>query len=550
MGFRSIVVTTLRSALLLMMLASTAVARDYRPVIFIPGLMGSTLVNKQGEQVWGGYGDVLGRFEQIAFPPDPSTDTINANGILENFDIAFGFFAVKAYGPMTDFLRSNLGNRLQVFSYDWRQSNFASACDLVQYIDKRPELAAAAKADPGITLVTHSMGGIVGRIFMSYRASAGTAPSASNPCPHQYNVGLFLPIAAPFNGAGHALKTLTDDVGFKWKVIRLDKDAILSVFFTIPSVYELLPRYHNCCRSTSGGKLALVDLFDVENWRAFHWIPAHLRNFPNSKRIAFVTDRLKAAQRLHAIVETPLPSQTRFISIWGYNQSTSTVVTVHGNGPQKASQDWSEAADGDDTVPELSASKCLPNETQGPDRKPCSTIADLTPQDRRMWRFPNTHLGLMADERVQKTVLWALNRYGSITAGPRSLEEDTVPDDIAPFVISSANARSLEDEGLASAAFVNPPESVKGGMTQTMLVAVKDATGQPLPLSAASTVSASVRTASGLLIPATVAMTSKPGHVGITFQAPKGPDALTIEVRLPKTQDVEPRTETLVLVEP
>jgi hypothetical protein len=167
--------------------------------------MGSTLVNKDGQQVWGGYGDVLGRFEQLAFPADPAKDTIRANGVLEQFDIAFGFFNVKAYGPMTDFLKRKVGDQLNVFAYDWRQSNFASACDLVRYIDKRKNLADAASGQGGITLVTHSMGGIVGRLFISYRAPAGTAATETNPCPHQYNVTLFMPIAAPFNGAGHAL---------------------------------------------------------------------------------------------------------------------------------------------------------------------------------------------------------------------------------------------------------------------------------------------------------------------------------------------------------
>jgi hypothetical protein len=76
---------------------------------------------------------------------------------------------------MTDFLKRKVGNQLNVFAYDWRQSNFASACDLVRYIDKRKNRADAASGEGGITLVTHSMGGIVGRLFISYRAPAGTA---------------------------------------------------------------------------------------------------------------------------------------------------------------------------------------------------------------------------------------------------------------------------------------------------------------------------------------------------------------------------------------
>ncbi len=527
-----------------------AQAREYRPVVFVPGLMGSTLVNKDGEQVWGGYGGVLNRFEQLAFPSDPSKDTIRASGVLENFDIAFGFFTVKAYGPMTSFLRGKLGDRLNVFAYDWRQSNFASACDLVRYIDKRQALADAARADAGITLVTHSMGGIVGRIFISYRAPAGTQPTAENPCPHQYNVSLFMPIAAPFNGAGQALKTLTEDVGFKWKVIRLEKDVILGVFFTVPSVYELLPRYGNCCRERAQGGFRAVDLFSIDTWRRFGWIPARLWNFRKEDRVPFVEARLKASQRVQQIIQTPLPEGVRFLSIWGHNQSTSTVVTVSRGQPgTKASQTWSEKSDGDDTVPELSASACQPDAPPIAERKPCSNIPDLLPLDRKMWRVPNTHLGLMEDERVQKTVMWALNRYGSIVAGARSLEDDEIPDDIAPFLMSSAGARSLDETGLAKAEFVNAPETVGSGATQSVLVRVIDGDGAPLGRTALNSLKVSVQTSAGTAVPASVSITSLAGHFGISYTAPKGPDALTIQVRLPATAGVEPRVDTLVLVE-
>jgi hypothetical protein len=536
-------------AVLLALSPGNANARDYRPVIFVPGLMGSTLVNQDGEQVWGGYGGVLNNFEQLAFPSDPAKDTIRASGILENFDIAFGFFTVKAYGPMTTFLREKLGGQLNVFAYDWRQSNFASACDLVRFIDKRKALADAARTRDGITLVTHSMGGIVGRIIISYIAPEGTLPTAENPCPHQYNISLFMPIAAPFNGAGQALKTLTEDVGFKWKVIRLEKDIILGVFFTIPSVYELLPRYGNCCRERETAGFRAVDLFSVDTWKRFGWIPSKLWNFKKTQRVPFVEERLKSSRRVQQIIETPLPEAVRFLSIWGHNQSTSTVVTVRrGQTGARATQAWSEKSDGDDTVPELSASACQPDQPHVAARKPCSNIPDLLPVDRKMWRVPNTHLGLMEDERVHKTVLWALNRYGSVVAGARSLEDDEIPDDISPFLMSSAGARSLDETGLSKAEFVNPPETVAPGSTRTVLVRAVDGDGVALPQSAAAGLKVSVRTASDAVVPATISGTSLPGHFGISFTAPKVSDALTIQVRLPATAGMEPRADVLIMV--
>jgi hypothetical protein len=224
-------------------------------------------------------------------------------------------------------------------------------------------------------------------------------------------------------------------------------------------------------------------------------------------------------------------------------------VTVRrGQTGARATQAWSEKSDGDDTVPELSASACQPDQPHVAARKPCSNIPDLLPVDRKMWRVPNTHLGLMEDERVHKTVLWALNRYGSVVAGARSLEDDEIPDDISPFLMSSAGARSLDETGLSKAEFVNPPETVAPGSTRTVLVRAVDGDGVALPQSAAAGLKVSVRTASDAVVPATILGTSLPGHFGISFTAPKVSDALTIQVRLPATAGMEPRADVLIMV--
>jgi hypothetical protein len=169
--------------------------------------------------------------------------------------------------------------------------------------------------------------------------------------------------------------------------------------------------------------------------------------------------------------------------------------------------------------------------------------------ERKMWRVSNTHLGLMEDERVHKTIIWALDRYGSIVAGARSLEDDEIPDDIAPLLMTSAGSRSADETGLAKAEFLNVPETVASGTVQTLLVRAIDGDGLPLAPSSIQNLKVSVRTSTGAPVESAISMTSLPGHFGISYTAPKGPDALTIQVRLPATAGVEPRVDTLVLVE-
>jgi hypothetical protein len=134
-------------------------------------------------------------------------------------------------------------------------------------------------------------------------------------------------------------------------------------------------------------------------------------------------------------------------------------------------------------------------------------------------------------------------------AGARSLEDDEIPDDIAPFLMTEASGRSLDETGLAKAEFLNVPETVRSAGAQTVLFRVTDPAGEPLARSAAGTLSVGVRTSAGTEIPAIISQTSLRGVFGVSYTAPKGPDAVTIQVRLPAAGGVEPRVETLVVVE-
>lgn len=508
---------------------SGAKAADYHHVIFIPGTMGSRLVNADGDLVWGTIGATQLRFEQLAYPLDPSKDTLRPDGLLKDVKLYFGWFKVQAYGPMSDFLtRTVAADHYHEFAYNWRQSNFKTACDLVKYIGGKSALARAAKSDDGITLVTHSMGGIVGRTFISYRAPSGTPKSATNPCPHQYNVTLFLPIAAPFVGAGQALKTFTEGMANYWKLIRFSNSTISRVFFSIPSVYELLPRYAKCCMATVGGQPSAVDLFALSEWNAYGWIPtADVEEFRTPQFKAFMQQRLDATKRLAKILGAPLPSATQLFSISGYNQPTSTFVKLQRGGTNT----WTEAPDGDDTVPEVSS---------------------IPPRGLERWRVPNTHVGLMADERVHKLVKLALDKFGSTVIGPRSLPEDgseaDIPEDLRPYLMTGVSAKTIDDVGLYKISFRDLPPSFAGDSKQEIHFTANDASGAPLPSSKADDIEVTIETGDGAKVSAEVEADGN-GMFTISFRTPKAPDVCSILVALPQDgAEVQSRAEEMFAV--
>lgn len=548
----SIVTSLAVAAALLLAASAPARSSEIRPVVFIPGLMGSTLKNSKNEQVWGSIKDTTDRFEELAFPVDSRGDKLTSTGILDSLSLYLGWVKILAYGPMTDFLKSAAGGKYHAFHYDWRQSNFASACDLVKFIEANRNLADAARSDLGITVVTHSMGGIVGRIFIDYRAPSGTQPTAENPCPHQFNVTLFAPIAAPFNGAGQALRTVTDKVATYWRFIRYDEAQVLRVFMTIPSVYELLPRYGTCCVNVGGSQWVPVDALSYDTWRKNRWLPRQLYGYRPEQIEPFIRGRLAAAKRLQAVVSKPLPADTRLLSLWGVNQKTSTFVQLKPKGEgKKPEADWTDFKDGDDTVPQLSASRCDP---AAPKPEPCNYVPDLVEQGLRTWVFPNTHVGLLADPKVHAAISFALKAFGTAVAGPRALTEEVteadVPAELRPFVLSGATARSLDEQGFAQATFDFPYQHLRAGIDQVVLFTATGADGKPIARADANRMKAFVQAGDGTKIPAVIAVLYQPGQFGVSFRAPPGPDAVSVRIEMPPTGDVVPKAESVFAVDP
>lgn len=119
-------------------------------VVLVPGVMGSSLANADGKEVWGvgarGISDALrtlgGSIRDLTLPIDqgdgPAPDGVTPTGLIAGLHMIPGIWSpIDGYGRLQGFLqRPRFGLRLDrpeipeappgnlvLFSYDWRLSN-------------------------------------------------------------------------------------------------------------------------------------------------------------------------------------------------------------------------------------------------------------------------------------------------------------------------------------------------------------------------------------------------------------------------------------------
>ena len=141
-------------------------------VVFLPGIKGSVL--KSGSDtlwpptIWSD--DV----QQLALEDGESVNEIVVDGILENFSV--GPFSTPIYSPFGDFLNDlvseGLINDWLPLAYDWRfspekilEDGVKTPDGITNILNGVEELAAQSQTGQ-VTLVAHSMGGLMGKVII------------------------------------------------------------------------------------------------------------------------------------------------------------------------------------------------------------------------------------------------------------------------------------------------------------------------------------------------------------------------------------------------
>jgi pimeloyl-ACP methyl ester carboxylesterase len=280
------------------------------PVIVIPGVLGSTLVESDtGKMAWGEIGRGLENpkkaeeIRRIALPMQEGKtlqelrDNVIAGHALESIKLTIYGVTVEI-NTYSDILGSlgvggfrnegqgksktiDYGDRHYTsfqFAYDWRRDLVETAKQLHEYIlEKRTyvqkeiaERYGIENKDVKFNIIAHSMGGLVTRYYLRY----GTAdlPDDGSLPPLTWDGSRYIEqvvlIATPNGGSIDSFRHLVKGTHLAPGLPSFDA-AILG---TMPAIYQLLPRArHGHLISGSDTNQEYLDPHDPELWIQMGW---------------------------------------------------------------------------------------------------------------------------------------------------------------------------------------------------------------------------------------------------------------------------------------
>jgi pimeloyl-ACP methyl ester carboxylesterase len=316
---------------------ATARARTgKRPVIVIPGILGTELMNpKTGEIVWPS----AFRTSQEGLPISPdlaaNRDDLVPGKIIETVKLARVLPEVYVYRDLLVALRRFAGYRdgdwnnpaadgyqdtFYVFPYDWRQDNVSNARELIRRIAQLK--TKLQRPDLKFNIVAHSMGGLIAR----YAAMYGDAdlPPGDGPIEPTWlgaeHISKIVMIGVPNEGSTDAFATLVEGYsiteGLRRRVPLLNKLTAEDVV-SAPAVFQLMPHARAVRFLDENLQPLAVDLYDQEVWKRYGWSVIYsspdFRRKTEADLDAYLTATLHRARRFHEALDAMRPEDTPVI---------------------------------------------------------------------------------------------------------------------------------------------------------------------------------------------------------------------------------------------
>jgi pimeloyl-ACP methyl ester carboxylesterase len=332
-----------------------------RPVIVIPGTLGSELINpKTGEKVWPSA--FRTSEEGLPISPDLSKnrDELVPGRIIETVRLARVLPEVYVYRDLLEALRKYAGYRegnwdnpgpgdfsdtFYVFPYDWRQDNVTNARELIRRIEKLK--TKLGQPDLRFNIVAHSMGGLIARYAAMYgnndvlEGDADIQPDWAGAA----HIEKIVMLGVPNEGSADAFATIIEGYsiteGLRRRVPLLNKltaeDAIRS-----PAVFQLLPHGGAMRFLDEDLNTLAVNLYDPAVWQKYNWSPINDPEFrrrfaglkttddlgaPNTKLgdlDAYFAAILKRTKRFHQALDatSSVPPPVMLLAIGGDCEQT------------------------------------------------------------------------------------------------------------------------------------------------------------------------------------------------------------------------------------
>lgn len=418
------------------------------PVIVIPGILGSQLVDGEtGRVAWGAFGSgsanpnrpsdarllalpmgkqpLSGLRDGLTAPAALDRARLRLMGLPIDLVAYANLLGVLGAGGYLDesFRSVDYGKDHYTcfqFPYDWRRDNIENARLLHTFIlQKKAEVEAENLRRFGHTgapvkfdIVAHSMGGLVARYMLMY---GGDEPGADGTLPPltwrgARNVDKVLLVAPPNDGSLLALQQLL--TGFRPAPILPQYPAAL--LGTMPAVYQLLPdpALQPVIDAQSGQALDYLDpaVWEEQQWGLLnpaadktlvHLLP-DIGNPEERRTVAkqYLQTVLQRAQVFRAALQRPhrLPKGLQLHLYAGDAVGTPAALAVSKAGRLDVT-DW---APGDGTVLRASA--------LGDRRTPAQqaqSVRSFVPWTQVMF-LQTSHLGLTKDPTFADNVLYTL----------------------------------------------------------------------------------------------------------------------------------------------
>jgi len=310
-------------------------------LVVVPGIMGSSLLDQDGREIWGTRPAPLARrlvtlargIRRLRLPDgigdNHPGDGVKPEALVPDLHVIPGLWTINiGYERLLRHLRATYdlvqpdstgrpANFLP-FAYDWRLSNRYNARQLKQTVEPVLERwRAAGHRDAKLVLLCHSMGGLIARWYLDCEDGAALTKT-------------LITIATPHRGAAKAIGQLVNGVRPSLGPIA---QRLTTVARSLPSIHQLLPAYR--CIDRGGALCPIID--------------EPLPNLSN----AMIADGL----RFHEQLDEAHVGTTRYRShpIVGINQPTFATVRLDNGGAVLLRTIDGDDEKGDGTVPRFAA---------------------------------------------------------------------------------------------------------------------------------------------------------------------------------------------------
>ena len=277
-------------------------------VFLVPGIMGTELLNSIGKPVWSG--DLHRVSHALVRNSKVLKGDLTPGAVIKHWHYR-GIHARDQYGPILSFLNDlgyPLGSSLTPFGYDWRGDIEGSGNAFAFAL--RDTLASDPRK---ITIIAHSMGGLVARCALSRHPDL---------CDH---VTQLIQIGTPVRGAASAYADFRERPEFKSFMGWIN--AVLSAAYWLND--DALPKLHEAVRGFDGAFQLLptsdikilMDAFD-EQFSALEprfWRPSE-------------TIFLERAAVVHAIIRQCALPQERAFAYFRVAANTPSLYRVTDKG--------------------------------------------------------------------------------------------------------------------------------------------------------------------------------------------------------------------------